>query len=170
MNTLAKLLAAADNLAAAADIYTDDPEPDRASPSAERLADAMEVYKTRRTEHLAGEGRKAAPKAAKEPSEEATRFASWARRHSPAIATEGQLRKWALCFDDLVQRDGYTAANIAKIWTFAREHDFFKKVVLSPLKLRQTDNQGVRWIERLADAMRAASPSIPAGQVPLRPL
>jgi hypothetical protein len=171
MNSLEKLLAAADRLAAAADILGMDPKPNP-SPSGERLADALAVYQQRRKDYSGARAEKP-PKPKPEPSAEGLRFAEWARKSSPAITTEGQLKKWALCFDRLTVAGsvgGYTAADVARIWTFARTHEFYRKVVLSPLKLTQLDAQGIRWIARLADVMKSTQPTIPSGQVPLKKL
>ena len=112
---------------------------------------------------LAKEPRAAAPA---EPSERGLRFAAWcadyfayAVHRKPDAA---MLRKWALCYDALVSKDGHTPEQIAAVWTFARSHDFYRKVVLSPLKLRQLDSAGVRWFDRLALAMENKPDKKPA--------
>ena len=102
-------------------------------------------------EELAREGRTTTDA---EPSERGMRFAEWCAGTLINLRTTSEsLRKWALCYDALVTRDGHTPERIAAVWTFARSHDFYRKVVITPLKLRQLDSAGVRWFDRLALAM-----------------
>jgi len=90
-------------------------------------------------------------------------FAAWCAKGLIDLrTTPASLQKWALCYDALTGIDGHTPEQIAAVWTFARSHDFYRKVVLSPLKLRQLDSAGVRWFDRLTLAMENKPATKPA--------
>ena len=116
--------------------------------------------------HAAAAAFAAKPAAPSAPSERGAAFAKWFAAQVPGLSTStAMLGKWAKCYDALIALDGKTEKEIAAVCVFARSHEFYRKVVLSPLKLRQTDSAGVRWFERLAHAMQLAKPSTPVQKI-----
>lgn len=143
-----KLITAADKFVAAVEKFFSECEPD-----CEALSEALATYKAARAEYDATKPPKAS--AEKEPSADGMKFAEWvAKDLVNHQRTPGTLRKWALCFDDLVKRDGYTPARICEIWKFSRTHTFYSDVVRTPLKLRKKERgNDVYWIELIGSAM-----------------
>ena len=147
-----KLITLADNLAAATAAFLET----TAMPNCHEwatMAAAAKAYNAARA---------AAPaKKEKEPSALGGRFAEWCAKEGGLInlrVTQLSLRKWALCYDALVEKDGHSAKHISDVWTFAREHSFYQGVVITPLKLRTNDPNGVRWFDRLALDMARTKP------------
>ena len=97
------------------------------------------------------------------PSADGTKFVEWAIKFLPKSykLTSYYSAEWARAFDALV-KDGYGEAEICKVWKWARQHEFFAKVILSPLKLRETrKGVGILWIASLAGEMERTKPAIP---------
>lgn len=154
------LLKAADALAAAAEL---DAVYSGVQQHRSTLAEALEKYKAERAAHNARE--KAAKPTPPPPSAEAMELAQWLANTMPGTGTA--LARWAVACDELMQKDKRTRREIAELWQWCRAHDFYKKVILSPLKFRQRDSAHVLWWDRLANAKQNDRPAaaIPAGQV-----
>lgn len=89
-------------------------------------------------------------------SERGRKFAVWFRGLLAADARlgAGWEEQWARCFDDLLRLDGRTAEQVAAVCGWARGHDFWRGVFLTPLKLRQRDGSGVMYFDRFAEGMK----------------
>lgn len=151
-----KLITFADGLAAAAADYLASSMDIHAAAKYHALTDALAAYQRAKES-----AKPAQSKGEKEPSGLGWRFAEWCAKEGGLInlrVTQLSLRKWALCYDALVEKDGHSAKHISEVWAFAREHSFYSKVVLSPLKLRENDKGGVRWFDRLAMDMARTKP------------
>ena len=61
--------------------------------------------------------------------------------------TEAQKNKWLDCLDKLERIDGYSLQVVYFITKKAREDEFWQLNFLSLLKLRQTNKQGVKYID-----------------------
>lgn len=59
------------------------------------------------------------------------------------------LEQWAKVFEKLHRLDGNDPDHIVAVITFARTNDFWKQNVLSMLKLRRKDSNGLQWFRRL---------------------
>jgi len=128
-----------------------------------KKADALRLVLAFCREKGTPEVRAAADRLACEPrradagvSERGRKFAVWFRGLLAADARlgAGWEEQWARCFDDLLRLDGRTAEQVAAVCGWARGHDFWRGVFLTPLKLRQRDGSGVMYFDRFAEAMK----------------
>jgi hypothetical protein len=61
--------------------------------------------------------------------------------------TEAQKNKWLDCLDKLERLDGYSLQVVYFISKKARSDQFWETNFLSVLKLRQTNKQGVKYVD-----------------------
>ena len=61
--------------------------------------------------------------------------------------TQAQKAKWLKCFDDCHRLDGYSYDQIRQIVEYFRNDEWWRSKFLSPLKLRKTNRDGVKYID-----------------------
>ena len=97
-------------------------------------------------------------KAKGEPSERGTAFADWFKTLLPENQKlEKSWRKnWARCYDELIDLDKRSPAEIAKVCQWARADGFWAKNFLSPTKLRKSNKDGVNYFDVLSSNLAPA--------------
>lgn len=73
--------------------------------------------------------------------------------------SKSQKERWLTCINDLIRLDKYSAAELIEIIRFAREDPFWNKNFFSILKLRKKDKEGVRYIDKFSELMKAKKPA-----------
>jgi hypothetical protein len=61
---------------------------------------------------------------------------------------------WAACYDDMIEHDGRSKEDIFAVCKTIFQHDFWSRVILSPLKLRKRDKDKIMYFDRVAASTR----------------
>jgi hypothetical protein len=65
--------------------------------------------------------------------------------------SEAQINKWMDCLDKVQRLDGYDLRDVYLMVKKMRQDDFWQSNFLSILKLRNTDKNGIKYIDRFMD-------------------
>lgn len=106
---------------------------------------------------LEGKGMEGKEENGKEASKEAFLFCSWFETLIPEgmkPKSEKDRLKWAMAYEDILRIDGQTKDSVKKVCQWAREHDFWKKNFLSPIKLRKKNDDGVTYFQVFLNQMQ----------------
>lgn len=90
------------------------------------------------------------------PSEDGLDFAEWFRASLPddyRLVSDWKAQ-WARCYDDMLRLDKRTPSEVDAVCEWARKDEFWKKNLLTPLKLRQRQkNSGIQYFDVIRNRM-----------------
>ncbi len=97
-------------------------------------------------------------------SERGAKFAEWFRTLLPQTVrlAPGWQKAWAKCYEEMIRLDRREDREIAAVCRWAREHDFWRRNFMSPLKLRQRNASKVLYFDVFAEGISADSGSATA--------